>query len=103
MKARVMIKRALRKGGHADTPVQLVMPAPVEHADTTTIFRSSLLRTERDGCELATALDLMITRHPKIAEQVIFAGNLGEVSRKRAVASVAIFRATGVATAPAAL
>lgn len=111
MKARAMIKAALGKGRTPSTPstpvaVEKSVPAtlaPIEQADTTAIFRSGMLRTERDGCELATALDRMITRHPKIAEQVIFAGNLGEVSRKRAVAAVAIFKATGVATAPEAL
>ena len=82
-------------------PVQ-VASAPVTHGhdDTVMIFRSYLLRTQGDGCELRAALDRMAERAPKIAAQVIFAASLGEISRGRAVASLRGYLDNGVAVAP---
>lgn len=76
------------------------LPVTEGHDDTVMIFRSYLLRTQGDGCELRAALDRMATRAPKVAAQVIFAASLGEISRGRAVASLRGYLDNGVAVAP---
>lgn len=83
-----------------DHPVMIALPVAPGHDDSAMIFRSVLLRTERDGSELRAGLDHMASQHPRVASQVILAGSLGEVSRGRAVDALRTYLATGVAVAP---
>lgn len=82
-----------------------ISPAPVAlgRDDSVMIFRSRLLTTESDGCELRTIFDRMASRNPMIANKVVAAGSLGEVMYSRAVASLETYRDTGVAVAPLAM
>lgn len=104
MKAsRISTLRKITRNNQGTTlPSAPVTPAPVAlgHDDTVMIFRSYILRTQGDGCELGAALDRMTARAPKIAAQVIFAASLGEISRGRAVTSLRSYLDTGVAVAP---
>lgn len=76
------------------------VPTAQGHDDSVMVFRSTLLRTQVDGCELVAALDRMAQRAPKVAAQVIFAGSLGRVSQGRAADSLRTYLDTGVAVAP---
>lgn len=76
------------------------LPVIMGHDDSVMIFRSVLLRTQRDGCELVAALDRMVARAPQVARQVIFAGSLGQVSQGRAADALRTYLDTGVAVAP---
>lgn len=92
MSAQTMIKHAPTQA----TP----LPVAQGHGDNVMIFRSQLLRTEADGCELRAAFDRMIMGAPGIAAQVAQAGSLGEIMYSRAIQSLEIYLDTGVAQAP---
>lgn len=92
MRAQTMIKHAPTQGA----PLSVALG----HGDHVMIFRSQLLRTEGDGCELRAAFDRMIISAPRIAAQVAHAGGLGEIMYSRAIGSLETYLDTGVATAP---
>lgn len=77
-------------------------PAPVALSglgDQTELFRSMILRTQRDGSDLVVALDRMIVVAPLAATEIILAGSLGRVSQARAVTALRTYRDTRVALA----
>lgn len=86
-----------------NAPVMIAMPST---ADLDAIFRSTLLKIAKDGCDLIMTMDAMITRHPAIATQVLLTGVGGGAtpgSMALAIESLRIFEATGVAMPPSAL
>lgn len=76
-----------------------VPPVALGHTDSAMIFRAHLA-TLSDGSDLVAAFDRMAVAHPRVADQVIAAGGLGEVSRGRAVRSLRDYLVTRVAVSP---
>jgi len=109
MKARAMIKAALRRSGDQGTGAPKIATAPnmitlaQGEDDRVMIFGSRLRRTMGDGADLAALLPKLTARHPGVADQVITLGGLGDESFGRAVESLRIYGRTGVAQAPTAL
>jgi hypothetical protein len=83
-----------------DSPVMIALPQAVGHGDEAMIFRSWLLRTQGDGCELRSALDKIVRLHPEIAAKIIAAGSLGRVQREQAVGALRTYMIHKVAQAP---
>lgn len=79
--------------------IESTPPAIMNLSDQADLFRSTLLRTQHDGAELAIALDEMIKTHPAMANQVILLGSLGRVSQAQAIEIIETYDRTGVALA----
>lgn len=79
--------------------VASVAPVAMGHTDSAMIFRAHLA-TLSDGPSLVNAFDRMVAAHPRIADQVIAAGGLGEISQGRAVRSIREYLVKRVAVAP---
>lgn len=108
MKARAMINAALsvrsRVVVHPQAPAKIIEATPAtmiapDLGDQEMIFRSMILRTQRDGADLVGALATMIATHPALASELILKASLGHVSQREAVVTLREYLATGVALA----
>lgn len=93
-----MSKRNRGKGGGSGRI--RVRANVVSFEDTTTSFRSAILRVDRDGARLVAAFDRLARVHPQVAASVVSTGSLGEISRRNAIDSVRVYANTGVAASP---
>lgn len=80
-----------------DAPVMIKLPEAVGQGDSAMIFRAHLAMIDS---ALVDALDRMVIKAPEVANQVLAAGALGEISRGRAVRALVEYQATKVAVAP---